>query len=575
MSWGLRRNLGVSILALGLAVSACAPAAAPAPAAPAAPSRPAPAAPVAPAAPAAPAAPQVRATPAPAPAVIPTSTPLPRAQQEGPRRGGVLLSSNSGDPGHLDPHQRRGIVLHSLTNVIYSQLVKWDPDKPQSVMADLAERWETSQDGMTYTFYLRKDVKWQDGKPFTSADVVWSLNRLRDDTSPFAVMLNAVDKIEAVDASTLRVKTKFVTGSMLYNLATGWIVIGPKHVGDAKGNLRTTTIGTGPFKFKSFTPNVVFEAERNPDYYVKGFPYLDGIRTFVISDASTRLAAFRTGQVKWIDASVPLNPKDAETIRKAMPGAVVYEIDRLKGNVFFMNANQKPWDDIRVRRAVWLAFDRQAGVQVLGAGVGTLRLAMLTGDWAMPSIEVAKLPGFRQPKDADRADAKKLLADAGYPNGFETVILTRSDDPAYVRMAEFSANQLGTIGIRARIDPQTSAIYLDRKDRLQYDSMAITPVLDNFDPDGGSRYFRSPNESGFKDPEMDRIFDLQAQTLDTGKRRDLTLQLEKRVMDQGWYVTTHWDTNYMFGWPEVRNATPRFLGSNSNARLPEYIWLAQ
>ncbi|MBI2908831.1 MAG: hypothetical protein HYX92_14405 [Chloroflexi bacterium] len=164
--WILAIALAASVL-----LSACAPAAAPA---------------------AKPTAKPAEAKPAP---TLVGATPRPAADQ--PRYGGTLTLLNSGDPGHLDAQRLRGIVLHAVVAPGYSQILQWDSKDPQKIAPDLAGRWEVTPDGKAYTFYLRKDVQWHDGKPFTSADAKFSIERLGEKGSPFATMFLAVDKTEA------------------------------------------------------------------------------------------------------------------------------------------------------------------------------------------------------------------------------------------------------------------------------------------------------------------------------------------------------------------------------------------
>ncbi|MBI2908830.1 MAG: ABC transporter substrate-binding protein [Chloroflexi bacterium] len=377
------------------------------------------------------------------------------------------------------------------------------------------------------------------------------------------------------DPYTFKVLLKYSSASLPAQLATGWTSILPKHVVEAKGDMRRDLIGTGPFKLKGYTSSVSVELVKNPNYFVKGQPYLDALTFYLIKDRPTQFAAFRTGQAKLFSASIPLNKVDADLMRKQMPNAVIQPINRLKGEVFFMNANISPWNDVRVRRAVSLSWDRQSAIKVLGSEAGEIRASMLTGAYAIPKEELAQMPGFRQPKDADRAEAKSLLAEAGYANGFSTRILTRADDPQYVRLAEYAADQLKLMGIASVTDSFEGAVYLERKQRLEYSSMAITPVLDNADPDGAGRYFASPNESGFVDPEIDKLFAQQSQTIDPAERKKLVRQMEMRLIDQAWYVTSHWDENYLFAWTDLRNAEPKYLGANNNIRIVKDIWLAK
>ncbi|MDP2952689.1 MAG: ABC transporter substrate-binding protein, partial [Chloroflexota bacterium] len=254
----------ISVLViLGLLLAACAPAASPTPA----PTKPAPT--VAPAAPA------------------PTAAPAPAAEK--PRSGGILTSSFSGDPSSFDSHQERTVLNLAPVAPAYSLLVQNDPADNSKIIPDLAERWEVSPDGKVYTFYIRKGVKFHDGKPATSADVKANFDRIifppkgvlshRKDT------LQSVEKLEAPDDYTVRFILKFPHAGFLQMVGNPYNSIFPKHVLEAKGDMKKDIVGTGPFKLKDFNRGVSFELVKNPDYFVPGRPYLDGITFYIIKDA--------------------------------------------------------------------------------------------------------------------------------------------------------------------------------------------------------------------------------------------------------------------------------------------------
>ncbi|MBI2907837.1 MAG: ABC transporter substrate-binding protein [Chloroflexi bacterium] len=548
------------LMGIGLLLAGCAPALAPTPSAksPAASTTPIPSAPA-------------TESTAPKPAA-PAATPKPAAEQ--PRYGGVSPIIHSADPGHLDLQRLRG-PLHALVGPGYSGILKYDTQDTEKVVTDLAERWEVSSDGKVYTFHLRKDIRWHDGKPFTAADAKFNVERLTEKASPFAGMLLAVERAETPDANILNLFLKYPSASLPAQLANGFILLFPKHVIEAKGDMKKDYVGTGPFKLKAYNPYVSLELVKNENYFEKGLPYLDGVTFYLIRDRTTQIAAFRVGNAKMTSVGVPLEKPDADLMRKQAPNAVIHPMNRLTARVFYMNASMAPWNDVRVRRAVFLAWDRQAAIKVLGQGVGEIRATMLTGAFALPKEEVLKLPGFRQPKDADRAEARRLLAEAGFPEGFATRMLTRADYPEYIRLSEFAADQLKTIGISGTVDGQDGPVFTDRRFRVDYHSMAFGPNVENTDPDGAARFFASPNEPGFVDPEIDRLFAQQSQTLDPLARQRLVREMELRLIDQAWYVTSHWNENYLFAWPEVKNSAPKWAGPPNNNRLIRDVWLAK
>ncbi len=300
-----------------------------------------------------------------------------------------------------------------------------------------------------------KGIKWHDGKPFTTEDVKYSLERMHDPKAFNTIaprgqsLLTAMDTVQVVDEDTVKVTTKYPSASFLSNLASGWIAIQPKSIMVAKGDMKRDCVGTGPFKLKQFNPNISLELTKNTDYYINGLPYLDGIQFYTIKDGATRFSAFRTKRVMLTHVgSTGLTPQEAEIVERDMADkAVVYKHDRLSRGTIMFNFHRKPWDDVRVRRAVNLAIDRQAAIKIQGAGfLGSIYAA----PWGMPAAEVAKLPGYRQPKDADIAEAKRLLAEAGFPNGFTTTMTSRSGS-TYEPFGVLYKEQLSKIGIDAEL----------------------------------------------------------------------------------------------------------------------------
>ncbi|MBI2906668.1 MAG: ABC transporter substrate-binding protein [Chloroflexi bacterium] len=540
---------------LALLIASCAPAAAPTPK------------PAAPAPTRAPAAEAPAAKPA-----VPATTPKPAAEQ--PRYGGNLTIAHSADTGHLDLQRTKG-PLHALVGPAYSGILQWDTNGPEKVAPDLAEKWEASPDGKVYTFQLRKDVKWHDGKAFTVADAKFSIDRLTEKASAHAAMLLAVEKAEAPDPNTLKLSLKYPSASLPVQLANSYLSIFPKHVIEAKGDMKRDLVGTGAFKLKAYNPDISLELVKNENYFAKGLPYLDGVTFHFIRDRTTQLAAFRTGNAKITSLGLPLNKAEADAMRQQSPNAVIHPVNRLRGLIFSNNMTVSPWNDVRVRRAVFLAWDRQAAIKVVGQGVGEIGATMLAGAYALPKEEALKLPGFRQPKDADRAEAKKLLAEAGQAGGFAIRILVRADYPEDFKLAEFATDQLKVLGIAATVDGQSGGVFLERRFQGNFQSLAEGAVLDNTDPNGASRHFATPTERGFSDPEIDRLFAQQSQTLDPGERKKIVRQMELRLIDQAWYVMSHWSENYLFAWSEVKNGNPKEPGPTNNSRFIRDIWLAK
>ncbi|MBI2906214.1 MAG: ABC transporter substrate-binding protein [Chloroflexi bacterium] len=547
----------VFLTAFGLLLASCAPAAAPPPQ----PTQP-------------------LAKPATSPeakGAAPAATPKPTAGQ--PRYGGVLTKVSPADPPMLDLALNTTMLIFENVGSVYNGLFQYDPLQNDKIVNDLVEMWETSPDGKVYTFTLKSGVKWHDGRPFTAEDAAFTLTRDKfDKASQLKDYTGSLQKAEAVDASTLKVTLESPWSAFIANLAIGYLIIVPKHVVQAKGDLRTTAVGTGPFKLKEYAQGVGSDLVKNPDYFVEGRPYLDGLKVFIVKDDGARFAAFRTGQIKLTGVgSGALKPGQANLVRNNMRDkASVMVSPSLQFPAFIMQTRNKPWDDVRVRQAVNLAVDRGTAVKVLEEGegdIGTVPGIVPKSEWIIPEAEMMQMPGFRSPKDQDIAQARKLMADAGFPNGLKTKTLTRAGSTPMINTAQFFKDQLAKIGIEVEIDPRESAVYLERRGRFAYETLAATATTVMVDPDGASKYFGADNIYGFKDEQTFQIFDKQRATLDMNERKKLVIELQRRGLELSPFVVAGWGFNRVGVWNEVRNYKPP-IGNYNNHKFAD-VWLAR
>ena len=520
------------LLAITLMISACAPAAS-------SPAVPTPTA-------ATPSQSQPVSTPTASPAI---AAPVPRATQvaatptsTAPKRGGVLTFANTADPPTLDPHQMESNISYSIVYSHYSGLTRWDSSDTSVMVPDLAEKWEVSADGKTYVFSLRGDALWHDGQPLTAADVKFSLDRAKAPpkgvASRWASLFRNVAAVEAPDARTVRVTLQEPQAAFLTFVSQATLPIIPKHVIDASGQdvLQRRVVGSGPFKFKTYTRGVSYEAERFNDYFVKGRPYLAGYKEFIVPDATTAFAALRSGQLDMINIFPGVTPAQVEEISKSdLKNRIVVQKGPTEASWYFaMNLRRKPWDDVRVRRAVSLAWDRKTSIQAIEDGFGSVGAFMPPGGpWDLPEKELLSTPGYRSDKASDLAEAKKLLAEAGYPNGLATTVLTRQGT-SYENASIFAVDQLAKIGIKATLNVQQSTAYLDARQRRDFDTDVQPLGFAMDDPDAviGATYVTgaSQNYVSFSDPEVDRLFAEQTKALDPAKRRALVLDMQRRLL---------------------------------------------
>ncbi|HEV8474785.1 MAG TPA: ABC transporter substrate-binding protein, partial [Methylomirabilota bacterium] len=403
------------------------------------------------------------------------------AVAQAPKRGGVLNAMLGEDPPGFSIHESATISGLWPVMPCYSNLVLFDQLKAQesaeTVLPDLAEKWSWQDNYRNLVFFLRRGVKWHDGHPFTSRDVKYTFDIVREaPEAPAKLRINPrkdwygnVEAIEAPDPHTVIFRLKRPQPSLLLMLASGYSPVYPAHVPLVE--LRQKCVGTGPFRLKEYARGQVIELERNPEYFVPGRPYLDGIRYPIITERSTRQAALQSGR---LDAAMPLEMTKtmAETVKAAAPSLVVAETGQIGSDNVIMNHKRAPFDNVNVRRAISLAMDRQAFVQGVrhgGAKVGTTVMPRPFGAWGLPDKEMRGLPGYRG-SQPDKAESRRLLAAAGYGPGKPLrVELTTRAFAIYVDLASFVADQLRQVGVEASVKQiETSQFFptLTRRDYL-------------------------------------------------------------------------------------------------------------
>ena len=543
-----------------------APTSTPVPAAPAATATPVPVAPAAtvtpvPAAPAAtatplPVAPAATATPVPTPTPAPAATatpvpPTPTPAGPSPVLGGVLPALAIPLVQGWDPYKYGAIQSIVANGNIYNQLVEYNPLNPSEIIGDLAESWEVSPDGLTYTFHLRTDVKWSDGQVVDADDAEFSLKRLIDTSEPrpragiwrFYV---AEDPVEKVDQDSVKVRLAFISGAFLPFLAVDFNKILPKHVLDAGVDIdvfNKDAVGTGPFKRVSFKADVSYEFEKNPGYFKAPRPYLDGIKGFVINDKSTQIAAFKTERVLMgMSVQNQFDVEDALVMEQDPEFTKKFDMFWVPGdaqNIHF-NARRKPFDDPKVRRAMFLAFDRIQLSDHFGKGKFPVAAGLMSplNIFALPEEELLKTPGIRRVDGKkhpdDIAEAKKLLAEAGYPNGFETVILTPTilyfPDAVQIIQQMYKQN----LNVDIKIELTDIGTAFPKLQNGEFDMTIFGAGIMIPDPDDrfstvylvdGSR-----NWSGYEVPGTTELFLKQQREQDFNKRLALNYEMQRLIL---------------------------------------------
>ncbi len=503
---------------------------------------------------------------------------------EAPRRGGVLLAAIAAEPPSLDPHQEASFANIQLVAPCYSTLLQFDPHDFSKIIGDLATEWKISPDGKTYTFKIRHGVRFHDGSPLTAADVKASYDKIvfppPGVRSTRKTGYSEVERIEAPDPSTVVFRLKFPGAAFFTNLASPWNVIFPKKYLDQDPNyFKTHVVGSGPFRFKSYVHGATFEGERNPDYFVKDRPYLDGYKFFFSTETSVRAAAIRSGRAYIEFRDLPL--AEVEAIKKQLGDKVTVQQTAVTSSWgISMNNTIKPFSDARVRKALTLALDRSTMSRVLYPinGLKLIGAAVRPGsEWAMSEAELEKFPGFWKDADKSRAEAKRLLAEAGYPNGLKVVLKNRNIKLPYNDFAVFCIQEWRKIGVEVEHRPvETAAWFQDGQNTGNFEMIASAPVRFMDDPDVWmNRYTTGDTENWgrFSDPRLDDLFARQTRTLDPVERKKLVNEMEKIVLDNAYYIFGLWWTRNVVHWTKVRNyvAPPNYY---SNQKLQD-VWLAE
>jgi peptide/nickel transport system substrate-binding protein len=508
-----------------------------------------------------------------------------RAQSpETPRRGGILLAAIGADAPSLDPHQEQTFATIQPVAPLYSTLLQIDPYSYPNIVGDVASEWKISPDALTYTFKIRPGIRFHDGSPLTAADVKASYDKIifppEGVRSIRQANYSAVASVEAPDPSTVVFKLKFPSASLFANLAHPMNVIFPKkHLDKDPNYFKNNVMGSGPFKLKNYTRGSTFEGERNPDYFVKDRPYLNGYKFFISTETSVRAAAIRSGRAYIEFRDLPM--AEVDSIRKHLGDKVA--VQQTPFVIHFdvsMNNTVKPFTDMRVRRGLNLAIDRYTAGKVLHGLTGLRDVGAFTRpgtEWAMAPAELEKFAGFGRDAEKNRAEAKRLLAEAGYPNGFKLVLKNRNVKLPYQDWAVYVIQEWRKIGVEAEHRPlETAAWYADGRDQGNFEAI-VTPIgypVD--DPDALLTPFitgSSQNWGRFSNPAIDDLFARQARALDPIERRKLVVELQKVVLENAYHIPGLWWSRNVVHWTKVKNwiAPPSHF---TNQKLQD-VWLSE
>ncbi len=436
-------------------------------------------------------------TTAAAPTTAPTTAPAvkPTAPAGQPVSGGVLRSTLGAEPTTVDPHKLNTLFDRDVSDAMFDALI--DDDTLDGIKGALAESWD-SPDARVWTFKLRSGVKFHDGSPVTADVVKFSYDRLQDPntgiTGQIRPTASQVERVEAVDSSTVRITLK--TPSAAFPVDASNIKIIPKDFDEAK------PIGTGPFQFVEWVRNQRVRLKKNPEYFVKGQPFLDELVFLPTPDENQKIVLLQTGQVDFSD-TIPL-PRVKEV--SAGGKIIVYPIPvGVAPSAYFMplKTDKAPLDNAKVRQAMNLAIDRKALLDVT-FGVGTIKSNVV------PPKHWAFNPNAMSYDNRDVARAKQLMAEGGHPNGFSLQFKFITSRAEYTPMAQLFQANLAEIGVKLELLPKELGVWVDEVLNKHEFELGMTGIIPDYDPHAIMVRFHSKDSQdgqsmNWQNPEFEQL----------------------------------------------------------------------
>ena len=496
---------------------------------------------------------------------------MPASGAEAPKRGGTLTFMIPADaPPSFDGHQEGTFAMLHATAPFYSTLTRVNPENPSSTtdfVCDLCtDMPQPADDGRTYTFKLRDGVKFHDGTPLTSADVKASWESIihpqEGVLSPRESYYMMVDKVEAPDPATVVFRLKFATTTFLPALADPFTFVYQKEKLEKDPHwYEKNILGSGPFKFVTYETGQSITGVRNPDYHHPGLPYLDGFTGIYAAKQAPRLDAIRSDRAAAEFRGLP--PSARDELKAALGDKItVQESDWNCGSLVTPNHAKKPFDDVRVRRALSLAVDRWHGVPALSkvADMHTVGgIVFPASPLAATKDELQQLAGFWPDIEKSRAEARRLLKEAG-AEGLSFELLNRNVDQPYKYVGTWLVDEWSKVGLKATQRVQPTGPWTDAMRRgdfevvLQANCRAVpNPILD-VQPYLPSSVFTA-NYGNFEDKDEVALYGKMLHETDPAHQRALMREFEKHSIDTqaheiwvSWWYRTVPHRSYLKGW---------------------------
>ena len=421
--------------------------------------------------------------------------------------GGSVVVGIQQDIDSLDPHKATAAGTKEILFNIFEGLVK--PDENGNLICAVASDYSISDDGLVYTFTLRDNVKFHNGNTVTGEDVKYSLERAAGllDGTPLISTLQTIQSVDILDNKTVQVTVGAANTELIYSFVAAIIPAGSGE------DTAADPVGTGPFSFVSYTPQEGIVVKKNTDYWQEGLPYLDEVEFKITGSADTALLELQGGS---IDIYAYLTDSQANTLKDTFQ--VVQAL--------FLNNAEKPLDDVRVRQAICYALDKDMINEFVAGGNGTpVSSAMLP---TLKDYYVDLNDMYDSTANIDKA--KELLADAGYPDGFDLTIAIPSNYEFHMQTGEVVAEQLKEVGINVTIDAMEWSTWLDQVYNGRQYQATISGITSDLTPGYLLNRFQTDSKKNFinfASADYDALYQKIQDTLDVEQKKEYYKQLQQ------------------------------------------------